>query len=135
MAEARRPCSKCSKNRAERFFVSERGRVCSTCRKASSRGHSRNARLQATYGISQADYEALRAVQGDACAGCGGWRKVYDIDHDHALEKQGVMPRHTVRGLLCRSCNKTLAVVRDKPERLRALADYLERGVVWPDQA
>lgn len=73
------------------------------------------------------------AQQGGVCAGCGGTRKVYDIDHDHALEKQGVLPRHTVRGALCRADNKVLAIVRDNPQRLRALADYLERGVVWPE--
>lgn len=63
--------------------------------------------------------------QGGVCAGCGGRRKVFDVDHDHAVEKVAG-PRASVRGLLCRSDNKVLAYVRDSPERLRALADYLE---------
>lgn len=128
----RRKCGKCGLNRAESSYTSSRGRYCTPCRKAAARGASRNTRLIATYGISQAEYEWMVAQQGGVCAGCGGTRKTFDIDHDHALEKQGVLPRHTVRGALCRADNKVLAIVRDNPQRLRALANYLESGVVWP---
>jgi hypothetical protein len=41
------------------------------------------------------------------------------FDHDHATEK--------FRGWLCKSCNNALGYVGDRPEVLRALADYLEK--------
>lgn len=127
-----RPCRKCGRNRAERFFTSARGHVCSACRKNRTRTYSRGAHLMDTYGISLAEYEWMLEQQGGVCAGCLGHRRVYDVDHDHKLEKQGVAPKHTVRGGLCRSDNKILAMARDDPARLRRLADYLERGPVWP---
>ena len=131
-AVKRRQCAKCGKNRAEKFFVSERGRTCSTCRKGTTRKNSRNTRLVNTYEITQEDYEWMIEQQGGVCAGCLGFRRVYDVDHDHKLERAGVPMRHTVRGGLCRSDNKILAMARDDAARLRRLADYLEKGPVWP---
>lgn len=40
------------------------------------------------------------------------------IDHCHTSGK--------IRGLLCRHCNMALGQFEDRPERLRAAADYLE---------
>jgi len=71
------------------------------------------------------DYDSMLLFQEGSCAICFGIRKVYDIDHDHAVEK-ALGSRASVRGLLCRSCNKTLSYVRDDPARLRRAADYLE---------
>jgi hypothetical protein len=89
--------------------------------------------LQKTYGgMTQADYEWMIQQQDGKCAGCLGFRRVYDVDHDHALERAGVPLKNTVRGGLCRSDNKILAMARDDPARLRRLADYLEKGPVWP---
>jgi hypothetical protein len=88
-----------------------------------------------TYGITQAEYEEQYAKQEGRCLICRGYRRVLDIDHDHALEKAGVPPRHTIRGLLCRSCNKALANFRDNVARFRAAADYLEKGPLWPTTA
>jgi hypothetical protein len=82
--------------------------------------------------MTQKDYEAMMAAQGGVCAGCLGHRRVYDVDHDHALERAGVPLKNTVRGGLCRSDNKILAMARDDAARLRRLADYLEKGPVWP---
>jgi hypothetical protein len=132
-AVRRRRCSKCEVNRDVKFFVSDRGRVCKFCRRKSARKNSRNTRLGNTYGITQKDYEWMIEQQGGVCAGCLGHRRVYDVDHDHKLEKAGVPPRHTVRGGLCRSDNKILAMAGDDPARLRRLADYLEKGPVWPE--
>jgi hypothetical protein len=128
----RRRCSKCEVNRDVKFFVSDRGRVCKFCRRKNTRKNSRNTRLVNTYGITQEDYEWMIEQQGGVCYGCLGHRKVFDVDHDHKLEKAGVPIRHTVRGGLCRSDNKILAMAGDDPARLRRLADYLEKGVVWP---
>lgn len=81
--------------------------------------------------LTDPEYFALLESQGGGCAVCGTPPKVginpkngrayrrLDIDHDH---KRGV-----TRGLLCHICNRVLHA-RFSPERLRALADYLERS-------
>ena len=40
------------------------------------------------------------------------------VDHDHETGK--------IRGLLCHACNIVLGLVKDDPDRLRLLANYLE---------
>ncbi|MGW1673274.1 endonuclease VII domain-containing protein [Streptomyces sp. NPDC002324] len=128
MAEPRkgfRECTKCGKNRAERFYT-PRGKVCSSCRKTSRRQASRNARLQATYGLSAEDYQRLFEAQGGKCAICLETRKTnLAVDHCHKTE--------AVRGLLCARCNSQLLArgARDRPEVLRRAADYLEDFPAW----
>jgi hypothetical protein len=78
--------------------------------------------LKSMYGILQEDYDALLASQNGHCAICGGdrfdkRRKALGVDHDHLT---GV-----VRGLLCRSCNLAIGLLRDDPALLRAALDYL----------
>lgn len=87
-------------------------------------GHGR--RLMDTYGITRAEYEALFEEQLFACAICRRARGVSRnlcVDHDHALEGDGV--RGSVRGLLCSTCNKMLGHCRDDPEMLLRGVDYL----------
>ncbi len=120
MAEARRKCAKCERNRAERFFKSARGRVCLSCQRARSRTNAHSARIGRTYGITADEYQAILASQGGVCAICGQTRTYrLNVDHRHA---DGL-----VRGLLCRLCNgRLLTAARDLPAVLRAAADYLE---------
>ena len=120
-----RRCTKCEKNRAEKFFT-PKGRVCSTCRKATRRAASRNARLQSTYGLSNEEYQLLFEAQGGACAICKETRRSnLAVDHCHKTE--------AIRGLLCQRCNGQLLArgARDRPEVLRAAADYLEDYPAW----
>lgn len=121
---AMRICSRCTRNRAVKFFT-PRGKVCADCRKKRQRRATKNKRITETYGITMEDYDLMLLFQEGVCAICYGIRKVYDIDHDHAVEK-AMGSRASIRGLLCRSCNKTLSYVRDDPERLRRAAYYLE---------
>jgi hypothetical protein len=76
-----------------------------------------------TYGLSQADLEALIAAQDNRCAICGGERNGHGtrlhIDHCHGSGK--------VRGLLCSKCNTGVGLFDNEPARLRAAAKYLER--------
>lgn len=69
-------------------------------------------------------YERQLAAQGGHCAVCPGKPKTrrLHIDHDHATGK--------VRGLLCYSCNRFALIRAMTPDRLRALASYLEAGGV-----
>lgn len=80
------------------------------------------------YGLTQAQFDVLLAVQGGKCAICGGDQNDHHasgrqqrmtVDHCHTTKK--------VRGLLCGSCNRGLGDFKDDPERLRKAAEYLER--------
>jgi hypothetical protein len=53
------------------------------------------------------------------CDLCGEFNVRIVFDHDH---KTGMF-----RGWLCDRCNKTLGHVKDSPELLRKLAEYLEK--------
>jgi hypothetical protein len=69
------------------------------------------------YGLSLADYRALQARQGNACAICRKVTRALCIDHCHVTGR--------VRGLLCRSCNSALGLYADDPRLLRAALVYL----------
>ena len=92
---------------------------CNPCRKKQARDRSHNTHLKGTYGITIEDYYEMLESQGGSCAICdGGTSKRYlACDHDHKTGE--------VRGLLCATCNKVLASVRDSQERLLKAADYL----------
>ena len=132
-----RKCARCGTNRQLRFYVGTRGRVCSTCRKKKTRSASRAKRLLDTYGITSEEYDLLLQAQGGACAGCREKRSYnLSVDHDHQVEANlrpmyadATAARMSVRGLLCRRCNKVLRDVRDNDATLDALADYLAN---WP---
>lgn len=64
-----------------------------------------------------------RIQRGDPCDVCGNrptGKRAMAIDHCHV--------KGHVRGILCKDCNLVLGWMNDDPNRLRALADYLERG-------
>lgn len=131
----RRKCEGCGKNRQLRFFRGKRGTVCVTCQRKRRRNYSRDTRLMETYGITGEEYEALLEAQGGVCAICGGKRPYnLDVDHDHAVEQalvnQGVPPieavRRSIRGLLCKVCNRhLLPAVHDQVGLLMSAARYL----------
>ncbi|UOD28766.1 endonuclease VII domain-containing protein [Massilia violaceinigra] len=86
--------------------------------------------LRSKYGISLAEYAERLAAQGGCCAICrasgDALRETLAVDHDHATG--------AVRGLLCAKCNRMLGCAVDRPEVLRAGAEYLinaEAARVW----
>lgn len=126
-----RVCSKCGKNRALKFYAGPRGRICATCRKESTSAAAHARRLLELYGITALEYAALLLFQKGVCAGCGQARRYrLNVDHDHKVEKERGS-RASVRGLLCRRCNKLLRDCRDNAELLEALAHYLRH---WPSK-
>ena len=64
MTVKRRPCERCQINRAERFYVSERGRVCAKCRSGAQKRAAKTAMLRNTYNITYDEWEAIIAAQG-----------------------------------------------------------------------
>jgi recombination endonuclease VII len=80
-----------------------------------------------SYGITEADYEAILEAQGGVCAICQSPRPYrLDVDHDHALERSGTAARGCVRGLLCKRCNRRLLpAAQDRIEILERAIAYL----------
>ena len=102
-------CAKCGRNRdAAKFYKTPRGRVCVTCQKGNRRLTTKNVRLQETFNITMEQWQELLKHGDGLCWICQGERLTYDTDHDHALEKLGVPIEETIRGLLCKRCNRRL---------------------------
>lgn len=104
---------------AERKARTDRGRAANP---EQYRRQQWVARLRRVYGMTPEDYALMLAEQGGVCAVCREPEvivKTMPVDHDHDT---GV-----VRGILCTPCNTTLGKMKEDPERLRALADYIEK--------
>jgi Recombination endonuclease VII len=87
------------------------------------KAEDRDGHLRRTFGITQADYEALLARQGGGCAICGRTpgKVALHVDHDHETGD--------IRGLLCVGCNNALGQFHDDPGLLAIAADYVGCGV------
>lgn len=80
--------------------------------------------LRSKFGLTQADYDAMLAVQDGLCAICRrpGEQsyKGLHIDHDHESGR--------VRGLLCHRCNMALGLLGDSVTALAEAIAYLDRA-------
>lgn len=131
-----KPCIKCGNTT---FYTRNNGqRVgCKDCemkRKAARRkkmsehpdysANNRRAGLKSKYGLTPEQADEMLAVQNGQCSSCqtsiefDGTSRNACIDHNHATNE--------VRAILCWRCNIVLGVAQENPERLRALADYVE---------
>ena len=87
----------------------------------------RTKQLLTTYGITDAEFDALWSAQKGRCAICAaalavppvqrGTTNAPCLDHDHASGK--------LRGLLCMLCNRGLGNFKDSVKALRAAAVYV----------
>jgi hypothetical protein len=73
--------------------------------------------------LTQPQYEAMLANQGNGCAICGrapegSYPGMLHVDHCHETGR--------IRGLLCQVCNLSLGKFQHNPALLRLAADYLE---------
>jgi len=84
-------------------------------------------RRRRRYNLTRADYEALLAKQGGACAVCREAADRYCVDHDHACCPRDSSCGKCVRGLLCHRCNRGLGQFLDDPRRLDSALEYLHR--------
>ncbi len=88
-----------------------------------------NGHLKRRYGITLDDYERIYREQNGQCKICGGttsnrkWkdgrrqRQKLFVDHDHAAGK--------VRGLLCSTCNRGIAFLKEEVRILENAIKYL----------
>lgn len=74
------------------------------------------------HGLTQTQWDAIWTAQEDTCAGCREGlvqsAPSTHIDHCHKTGK--------VRGILCAACNLAIGKIKDCPETLRRLAEYLD---------
>lgn len=88
-----------------------------------------------TYGITPERYDELLAEQGGVCAICRrperaqrrGVTWELSIDHDHSCCPGKRSCGACVGGLLCQACNHALSDIEDDPDRIAAMAEYLDR--------
>lgn len=82
---------------------------------------AKNADLKKVYGISIDRYEEMLKQQHGVCAVCKepNKRRALAVDHCH---ETGL-----VRGLLCDPCNRALGFLRECPERINALREYIHQ--------
>ena len=74
-------------------------------------------KLKSKYGITEEEYRELIQKQKGLCANDNCSNFLTDIDHCH---KTGL-----IRGLLCKSCNLTLGLIKDDVSLLQGLINYL----------
>jgi hypothetical protein len=112
---------------------------CKACHRAkcNQRWHSDEALrdrnydgwLRLTYSISLSDYNALAGNQGWACAICGLDPQIIGADQSRHARRLNVDHCHAtgrVRGLLCGSCNRSLAVLERNASWTTRATAYLE---------
>lgn len=96
---------------------------------------ARAYRLRTRYGITVAEYEEIKALQGGKCAICKratGASKALAVDHDHSMEWNGRATRESVRGLLCGRENNRLGWYEANQDTiLRYLEFPPARSVLW----
>jgi len=100
----------------------EQSRAWKAANPEKTREIRRREHLKRKYGLTPEQVADTLRTQGGACAGCrevlAGGKKVCP-DHDHQTG--------AFRGVLCHGCNAALGLVKDCPETLRRLANYLQR--------
>jgi hypothetical protein len=89
----------------------------------------RAADLRRDFGITVEQYYALYQEQGGVCAICRQPEKDKRNDVVKWLAIDHCHDRNFVRGLLCAACNLSIGRMGEDPGRLRAAADYIERGL------
>lgn len=81
---------------------------------------AKDIHLLTLYGITEGEKNQILDYQGGVCFGCHQKPKTTSLHCDHTHWEPS-----NLRGLLCWTCNKTLAYLRDSPEIAERLAIYL----------
>lgn len=123
-------CNRCNKELEDKKFVSrgngKRAKYCHKCR-AKTRNKEyidRRKRIdngkKAGYILKEGQRDNLLLIQNNLCAICKDIsKKELVVDHNHINGE--------IRGLLCRTCNTGIGMMKDSPDILRAASLYLIR--------
>lgn len=128
-------CKECRKAEVNAWRAKNREKLNATERQRYATSPAKWERhLRSKYGIGAEDYAERLAAQNGACAICcvsaEALGETLAVDHDHSTG--------SIRGLLCAKCNRMLGCAKDRPEVLRAGAEYLinaESAVVFIESA
>ena len=121
-----RPRSEFNKNKSSRTGYQ---RACKRCSRelqrkwrqtpAGKESASRVARKR-NYGLTDAEYEAMKTAQQGVCAICGKPPDYsFHVDHDHETGE--------MRGLLCGGCNFGIGYFKDDTSLLERAIAYIKR--------
>lgn len=108
-------CKQCASKRKQDWY---QGNKDTSDRKA------RTYAIRRDYGITKETYDILMAQAGTHCKICynryteGNSKFGKTLDHCHTTGN--------IRGVICQACNKALGKVRDNPETLSNLINYLK---------
>ena len=123
-------CRDCHREAQKTWYARTKG-VTTPRDGRSSEERTQDRMLRWKYGITSKDVARMLEEQDGRCAACqvelkrGTCQSCLTVDHCHKTNR--------VRGLLCHACNKALGHAGDSPDRLRALAEYLENPRQTPD--
>jgi hypothetical protein len=107
------------KNRWQKWYAREDSKVKSRTWQREFRGRTNYARaweVKNKYGLEWDEYLVLMEKFGHQCPVCGSKEQLC-VDHDHVTGR--------VRGVLCRTCNRSLGQLGDTVERVEKLYHYL----------
>lgn len=129
-----RPEGKFARNKAAKDGLQG---TCSPCKAAHYRENAeivRDKMRKARFGISREQFDAIFAAQGNVCATCGTddpGSSYWCVDHDHACcPSSDKTCGKCIRGVLCYRCNHALGNVRDNPNTLARMIEYLAEGTI-----
>lgn len=128
LAPLKRKCTKCGINRLVKFYATPSARVCDKCKKLTRSASGRKSHLGATYEITAEEYQTMLKRRDGRCWMCDSKRPYnLQVDHDHAVvEFVGI--RGSIRGLLCKRCNKLLRDAGDSIMLFSKAIEYLKDG-------
>lgn len=114
VANGQKKCGLCGEAKPVSDYYPQNGRPAYRCKRCYF-----ITRQMKRYGVDREFAE--RIADGAHCDVCGDFAtgKQLHIDHCH--------DSGDVRGVLCHGCNTSIGLVGERPDVLRALADYLER--------
>lgn len=95
---------KCAAPWCDRMIFTDGG-LCNPCQRKTYR-----------YGMTRDEFLSLKW----ACEVCGSTDDLH-IDHNHETGKW--------RGVLCKGCNVSLGALGESPDRIRELANYMDRFI------
>lgn len=123
-------CSRCEETKPLDAFARASKRtdgrqsVCKACGLELRRTTQRGSELKRKWNMTVAEFDAMLADQGNACAICerphDSTPYLWHVDHDHASGR--------IRAILCSPCNTGLGHFKDDPNRLILAAMYLIRN-------
>lgn len=131
---ASKKCTKCKNTIEISGFYSDKTRIdgksakCKNCCSTQALAWYRKNRFTRqyayrlkTYGLSKEEVDNMVEAQNGRCAACGNLPtpRGLVVDHNHTTGK--------VRALLCHNCNSSIGYLKDDPNRVLLLFNYLNK--------